>query len=723
MRAAAAVSQRIVKPGRNCWQLERADHFYAIQDGDYFRYAREALLGARHTVFILGWDITARTDLMPGAPASDAPRHLDELIAYIARRRPRLRVYILVWDYGLLYSLERDPFSRWRFGWRMPRGVRFGFDDHHPVGAAHHQKILVADDALAFCGGMDLTGHRWDTPAHRPDEPGRVTPLGKHYGPYHEVQAMVDGPVAASLGVLARDRWHALGARRLPPVHAATDNLWPSDVVPDFTDVDVAIARTVPGSATEPPIRECEALFLDSIAQATESIYIENQYFTSPAIGDALGARLGEPDGPEVIVVLPKRGDGWLEQNTIERLRDDVIRRLMAADRHKRLRLVHPMASRARDVPTFVHSKVMIVDDTLVRVGSANTASRSLGVDTECDLAVDAAGDPGTRVGVRRVRDRLVGEHLGLPVEAVGPAIERAGSLRALIDAHEHADRTLSRLDPPAGEETAPSDVVRSVVDPDEPIGFGAAVERLVPPLDPSLGRVPLRIWVVPSAVLIAAIMAAWIWSDSFRRTEFPSAQSAIEALRRQPLVEAIGAGVFVLAGLAMIPLELLVIACAVLLGALRGGVVAFIGSIGAAAIGYAIGHAIGPDAIGRWISRRSYRSVRQLGRRGVVGVALVHLSSVASAGAVHLLCGAARVPFGRYLAGTMIGLLPAIAALSGLGGLLGNAILDPTLANLAVAAGAGLMVIALAAGLRTILLIRQFGASLSRQRDRAEFG
>ena len=100
----------------------------------------------------------------------------------------------------------------------MPRGVRFGFDDHHPVGASHHQKIVVVDDQLAFCGGIDLTGHRWDTSAHRPDEPARKTPLGKAYGPYHEVQAMVTGPAAASLGVLARDRWRALGAERMPSV-------------------------------------------------------------------------------------------------------------------------------------------------------------------------------------------------------------------------------------------------------------------------------------------------------------------------------------------------------------------------------------------------------------------------------------------------------------------------------------------------------------------------
>ena len=68
---------------------------------------------------------------------------------------------------------------------------------------------------------------------------------------------------------------------------------------------------------------------------------------------------------------------------------------MIAADTYGRLRLVYPAASRAQDVPTFIHSKVMIVDDELVRIGSANFSRRSMGVDTECDLAVEAGGDRG----------------------------------------------------------------------------------------------------------------------------------------------------------------------------------------------------------------------------------------------------------------------------------------------------------------------------------------
>jgi phosphatidylserine/phosphatidylglycerophosphate/cardiolipin synthase-like enzyme len=471
----------IIQPGRNCWRVDRAARFHAVQDAaHYFRLVRQALLAARRSVFMLGWDMAADVDLDPGAPPAIVPRRLDRLLRYIAHRRPSLRCYLLTWDYGALFALERDPFSRFRFSWRMPRRVRFRFDDRHPVGGSHHQKIVVIDDSLAFCGGVDLTGHRWDTTEHRVHEPLRTTPMGDTYGPYHEVQAMVDGPVAASLGALARDRWRMLGDHDLVPIAPSEENLWPEGVRPDLTEVDVAISRTLPGFDGQPPVRECEALFFDAIAKATRTIYIENQYFTNERLTAALSGRLGETDGPEVIIAVPRDSHGWLEHQTVGAMRDTVFRQLIAADTHRRLRLVAPVASRAADVATFVHSKVMIVDDTFLRIGSANCSHRSMGVDTECDLAVEAGRDGRIAAGIRRIRDRLIGEHLGLPAPDIAASIEQSGSLRGLLDRRADADRTLVRIELPPDPIGPPGAAIRLAVDPDEPADVGESVERLV---------------------------------------------------------------------------------------------------------------------------------------------------------------------------------------------------------------------------------------------------
>ena len=700
----------IVQPGRNCWRIDRASAFYCIQDAaEYFRLVRQALLNARKTVFSLGWDITASVDLDPGRPPTDAPTRLDKLLTHVARRRPELRCYILTWDYGALYTLERDPLTRWRLGWRMPRGVRFGFDDHHPIGACHHQKIVVIDDELAFCGGIDLTGHRWDTSAHRLEEQARVTPLGMAYEPYHEVQAMVSGPVAASLGKLARDRWRALGTERMPPIARSTENLWPADLATDLMDVDVAIARTVPASESEPAVRECEALFLDSIAAARQTIYIENQYFTNDTLAEALAARLREPDGPEVVIISPKECQGWLEKSTMGAFRESAFRILIAADEHKRLRLVYPVASRSRDVPTFVHSKVMIVDEELARIGSANFSHRSMGMDTECDVAA-VARDADARAGIRRIRDRLLAEHLGLAVEDVARGMSRGGSIGALIDGHANADRTLLRIEVSEQVPVA-STVLQAAADPDEPVAFGSSIESLVPAVDATNVRSPLRLWILPGVVLVAA--AAVAWGSSHSLVSIPTAPSSLW----------MGIAAFVAAGVLLVPLELLAIAAGVFFGALRGGLVALVGSFVAAVIGYVAGRAIGAEGLTRWISRRSFRSVRQLSAKGIAGVAMLRLASVASAGSIHLLCGAGRVPFAIFMTGTVISLVPAIGVLSGVGGLLRDTLLNPSVSNAFATIGAAVLLVALISGLRTFLLIRQFASVVSGHRGRAEFG
>jgi phospholipase D1/2 len=671
-RSRPSAAHGIIQPGRNCWRIERADRFYCVQDAaHYFTLVRQAILKARHAIFILGWDLYSAVDLVPDSAASEAPTRLDDLLAFAARRRPHLRCYILIWDYSALYTLERDPFSRWRLGWKAPRHVKFGFDDCHPLGGSHHQKIVVVDDQLAFCGGIDLTSHRWDTSAHRVEEPARVS-AGEPYGPYHEVQAMATGPLAASLGLLARARWRALGEKPMPRVHSATADLWPPDVTPDLTDVDVAIARTFAEVESQPAIRECEALFLDSIAAAKQSIYIESQYFTNDRLADALAARLQEPHGPEIVVVSPKECHGWLEQSTMGVFRSNVFKRMLDADKYQRLRLVYPAASRSLNIATFIHSKVMVVDDELARIGSANFSRRSMGVDSECDLAVEAGGDRRVQEGIRRIRDRLLAEHLGLDPDAVSHGVTHAGSLRGFLDTRQDADHTLLPLELTDDPEAAPSDALRAAADPDEPI-FSRSPADLVPPAGTT---------------------------QNVRVRSFA-----------------------LLTNFALLPPSLVAALAGLLLGISRGALAGLLASLVIAAIGYAAGHAIGPDTLQRWMSRRSYRSARQLGAQGLTGVIVLRLASVASAGAIHLLCGAARLPFATFMVGTAIGVAPTTFALAGLGALLHRALQDPSEWNVFTVIAGALAVLAVAAGARTTLLIRRFASSVKSHRTRAEFG
>jgi phosphatidylserine/phosphatidylglycerophosphate/cardiolipin synthase-like enzyme len=149
--------------------------------------------------------------------------------------------------------------------------------------------------------------------------------------------------------------------------------------------------------------------------------------------------------------------------------RDRLARRLKKADRFDRLRIVHavvPAKEGEREV--FIHSKVVIVDDEFLRVGSSNLNNRSTGLDTECDLAIEAANET-TQRAIARVRSRLLGEHLDVAPEAVDAAVAREGSLIRAIDSLNRNPRGLRRLPDADPEGPTRSFPGTRFLDPKEP--------------------------------------------------------------------------------------------------------------------------------------------------------------------------------------------------------------------------------------------------------------
>src|SRR5687768_14222669 len=238
----------LLVPGRNCWRIERCGRFAFLVDGEaYFTAVREAIARAKKSVFILGWDIDSRMRLVPGGANDGFPEELGDFLNEVVKKRRELRMYVLSWDFAMVFAMDREWLPMYKLDWRTHRRLSFRLDDKHPVGASHHQKIVVVDDALAFVGGLDLTHCRWDTPAHACDEKGRCDPDGKPYRPYHDVQVMVDGDAARALGELCRDRWQRVAVRPARRIDTAPANdPWPPHVTPEITDVDVAISRTDP---------------------------------------------------------------------------------------------------------------------------------------------------------------------------------------------------------------------------------------------------------------------------------------------------------------------------------------------------------------------------------------------------------------------------------------------------------------------------------------------
>ena len=441
------MTDALFQPGSNCWRIEQASRFSVIVDAaDYFRAARDAILQAREQILLVGWDVDPRILLDPNEneSESEAPNCLADFIPWLARRRPELRINLLIWNMGFLKMLTRGLSIFTLARWRLSRHVSIRFDSSHPIGATHHQKILVIDDSIALCGGIDITSDRWDTPAHLDDDPRRKRPDGKPYAPWHDTAGMIEGDAAASLGMLGRERWRRATRRQLP-VPARNDGLWPEWVECAIRDRPVAIARTVPKQEGIDEIREIEQLYVDMIARAKHFIYADNQYFASRRIAEALAMRLTERDGPEVVIINPISADGWLQEAVMGSARAALFFALTHLDKFDRFQIYTPVTEGG--MPIYVHSKLMIVDDRILRVGSSNMNNRSMGLDSECDIAltsVDDAVDPA----IRNLREALMAEHLGTTTELVRDAFVRTGSLIGTVECLRGTGKTLVEFEP-----------------------------------------------------------------------------------------------------------------------------------------------------------------------------------------------------------------------------------------------------------------------------------
>lgn len=422
----------IVAQGRNCWRIARAGKASVIVDAaDYYRIIGAAMEQAQERIFVVGWDFDTRIALDPDSDGRGET--LGHFFLRLARENPARQIDILKWNFGALKQLFHATSIMWLLRWKRTKAIDFRFDASHPVGCSHHQKIVVIDDRLAACGGIDIAADRWDTPLHVDKDPRRIGPSGDPYGPWHDTTMLMQGEVAGQLSELGRERWKIATRAELPAIDPC-DQDWPSSLDVMFEDVDVAIARTRAAYDDLPEVREVETLFIDMIAAAERFIYIENQYLTSATIAAAIARRLAEPEPPEFVLLMPRTADGWLEQKAMDAARLKLVKAIGKEDHQKRFRVYVPVTAEGVDI--YVHAKVAILDDRLLRVGSANLNNRSQGLDSECDVIIDAAlaANRGSEAAMTALRYRLLAEHLGCSPEEVAEKEKQSGSMIGAIE-------------------------------------------------------------------------------------------------------------------------------------------------------------------------------------------------------------------------------------------------------------------------------------------------
>ncbi|AWP23324.1 hypothetical protein C4901_08225 [Acidiferrobacter sp. SPIII_3] len=685
--------------GRNCWRIVSAEAVAFLIDGEaYFRAFQEAACTAEDTILISGWDVDSRMAL-DGAGDGRPDNRLGPFLDTLIRRKPGVHAFLLNWDFSLIFALEREPFPAFKLGWRTHKRLHFHLDGHHPPAGSHHQKIVVVDDRMAFAGGLDLTIHRWDTRAHRAHDKRRMGPAGRPYGPFHDVQIAVSGPAARALGDLVRSRWHEATGERIPAPRARSPATWALSAAPLLHHVPVAISRTRGRYEGHAGVDEIRHLYRDALARAREVVYIENQYLTAAAVGDALRALLQRADPPEIIIVLPLSIPGWLQRHTMGVLRDRLLAQLRAADHKHRLRACYPVVPGLAGDCVKVHSKVLIVDDTFVTVGSANINNRSMGLDSECNISIDGLQDPRIATAIDALRCDLLGEHLGLSEADARQYRREAGSWTAVIDARCDAPRHLEPLPDRAHDALSPlADSL--IADPERPVAAPEFIASYVP----ESARAHLATRLLRNTLILtgfATLGAIWHYTPLHVWLDVPRLIALLRTASRYAAAPLALWGAYLIGGLSFFPVTLLIVVTALAFTPPQNLLYAFLGCLSSASLNYALGRILG----GRILHRLAPRAFRELHHRlrrpGLGTMILVSTVPIAPFTVVTVGAGALKVRYRDLVIGTTVGVTPGILLLTLFTGSLASTLDHPATKHILLLAVIAVALAALALGLR----------------------
>lgn len=496
---------------RSCWK----DLYYSLE-------------AANHLITITGWSVWTELRLFRGEEAvSIYGGTLGELLCRKADQG--VEVKVMVWsektsgavlgDKGMMNTHDMETYKYFKESSNYSPGNRNNFvkcalaprelgsinevtdwvQNQYSAGFyTHHQKSVVcdADDPyqpdrrrklVAYVGGLDLTGGRFDNPEHqlfstlKTDHDGdfrnsnaKSTP--PHVGPrepWHDIHCRVEGPIARDVLQNFLERWRLQGKQEQDNWDPFNDLRLINNVNPDAASVmqdpgkewNVQLFRSITSDSADLDESAKDNLVLTSkkgrtveqsitqayvqmIRHAKNFIYIENQYFMGSAFQWASDSNtlcnhtipveittkicnkmaLGERFTAYIVIPMWPEGDPtsapmqailYWQQSTIRMMYREVAKSLRDNNVPPHLGQ-HPtdwlifLCPGKRELPgqhmevldqpepgtladtfrntmrqmIYVHSKMMIVDDAYIIVGSANINERSMSGTRDTEMAV-----------------------------------------------------------------------------------------------------------------------------------------------------------------------------------------------------------------------------------------------------------------------------------------------------------------------------------------------
>ncbi|MGJ8633986.1 MAG: cardiolipin synthase [Luteolibacter sp.] len=261
--------------------------------------------------------------------------------ALIAKAKEGLKVYFLFDEIGshklsTTYldelkeaGVECETFGSGRHWWS-----RF------QMNFRNHRKIVIIDGETAFLGGLNVGDEYL----------GR----NKRFGDWRDTHLALKGPAVQAVQLIFMEDWF-WASDRVPEL------LW--ETTPEKADQVTAIIPTGPAD----PADSWKLLVAEAANSAREKLWIASPYFV-PDDGVMTALQLAALRGVDVRILLPDRADHilvWLSTYTYYQ---DAIPFGVKLFRYQ---------------PGFLHQKVMLVDDRLASVGTANLDNRSFRLNFE----------------------------------------------------------------------------------------------------------------------------------------------------------------------------------------------------------------------------------------------------------------------------------------------------------------------------------------------------
>lgn len=384
-----------------------------------------------HYIYLLGWFLYDDFELIPGDPAST----IRKLFAEASGKGVQIRA--MLWNQTSICPRLEEHVQNTGEVLHINEWLSSGaaiLDSRTLSVGSHHQKILIvkgAEGLIAFCGGADIN-------------PDRIHQTGSTRGaPFHDVHCRIKGPAAHELLKIFRERWQDHPDRALRESECAVKlrnrGLDPARYCPLLGlkerrpawegDMYVQIGRTYGngGGYRFAPNGEQTAyrMILKAIREARQFIYIEDQYLVSMEISSELEKALRNTPKLNLIILIPHGSISNMAAfscqvelgEQVHFRRQQFIAPLRAAGR-VRVGVFFLSPAGARN--TYVHSKMMVVDDEYAIIGSANLNRRSLTHDSE---SVAGICDPSPDSLAKRLRVDLWARHLGMPPSALANAV------------------------------------------------------------------------------------------------------------------------------------------------------------------------------------------------------------------------------------------------------------------------------------------------------------